>query len=316
MKKWIIVAVALAIIGAVLCVAAAASMEFDFHNLDTGKYETSTYEVKDSFHSISVSASVERIVLRPSEGAGCKVVCYEEEHMEHEVSVTGGTLTIKAVDRRQPTDHVLFNFKEPVITLYLPERVYAALRIDTHTGDVELPADFLFDSITVNGNTSDVTCLASAKGGIDIALTTGDITMASVKAGKMDLKVTTGRIDAASVKCDGDVSIHANSGKTKLRDLTCGTLTSEGTTGDITLDHVDAAEAISITRGTGDVEFNASDAASIYVKTDTGDVTGSLRSEKVFITETHTGKVRVPTGIRGGRCEISTHTGDIIIEVR
>ncbi len=64
------------------------------------------------------------------------------------------------------------------------------------------------------------------------------------------------------------------------------------------------------------MEFNASDAASIYVKTDTGDVTGSLRSEKVFITETHTGKVRVPTGIRGGRCEISTHTGDIIIEVR
>ena len=70
-----------------------------------------------------------------------------------------------------------------------------------------------------------------------------------------------------------------------------------------------------IKRSTGKVEFNQCDADTIYVKTNTGSVTGSLLSEKVFITDTDTGKVDVPKTITGGRCEITTDTGNIIISV-
>ena len=51
------------------------------------------------------------------------------------------------------------------------------------------------------------------------------------------------------------------------------------------------------------------------MKTDTGKVVGSLLSEKVFIAETSTGKVSVPKTTTGGKCEITTSTGDIKIEV-
>ena len=53
----------------------------------------------------------------------------------------------------------------------------------------------------------------------------------------------------------------------------------------------------------------------IPVKTSTGDVTGNLRTEKVFVTKTSTGDVRVPNTASGGKCTITTSTGDIRITV-
>lgn len=316
MKKWIITAVAIIMVGAIICFAAAAIMHFDFKKLDNGKYETNTYTVGESFLCISVTASTEKVFFKPVKDGKCTVVCLEEENSRHEVAVTDGTLTIKRIESRKPSFHFGFSVQEPEITVYLPESVYSDLHIETDTGDINIPTGFTFDSITINGDTSDVACYASAINGIKIAITTGDITISAVTAGRMDLKTTTGRISAESVECAGDVYIHVDTGKVKLQDIICQNLTSEGTTGDLTLDHVVVDDAISITRSTGDVKFSESDAASIFVQTDTGDVTGTLLTEKVFLTKTDTGKVEVPKSVTGGRCEISTDTGDIRIEVR
>ena len=272
MKKLIIIAVALVLVGAVVCGASVAAMGFDFTKLDNGKYETNTYAVKEDFRNIAIDATVEKIAFKPSEDKSCKVVCFEEEHVKHSVAVSDGTLTVQAPDGRKLADHFLFNFKTPEITVYLPEGAYAELGIKTDTGDVEIPADFSFDRVTVKGDTADVTCLASAKDGVAIALTTGAIHIAGIHTGALELETTT------------------------------------------TLDNVVAADTINIERDTGDVEFRAGDAGAIFVKTSTGDVTGTLRSEKVFLTETQTGKVEVPKSINGGRCEIRTDTGDIKIE--
>lgn len=61
--------------------------------------------------------------------------------------------------------------------------------------------------------------------------------------------------------------------------------------------------------------FNHCDAETIYVNTDTGSVTGTLLTDKVFIIETDTGSVDVPKSITGGRCEITTDTGNIRITI-
>ena len=77
-----------------------------------------------------------------------------------------------------------------------------------------------------------------------------------------------------------------------------------------------ATESFSIKRSTGDVTFDGADAKSISVKTDTGDVKGSLLSNKVFITKTDTGDINVPSSTTGGKCEITTDTGDINLTVQ
>ena len=76
-----------------------------------------------------------------------------------------------------------------------------------------------------------------------------------------------------------------------------------------------AAAAFNIKSDTGSVTFNDSDAAEICIITNTGDVNGTLLSEKVFLIETDTGDVNVPKSITGGRCEITTDTGDIDISI-
>lgn len=78
------------------------------------------------------------------------------------------------------------------------------------------------------------------------------------------------------------------------------------------MSNVIATNKFSVERSTGDVKFSGCDADEIYVKTNTGNVTGSFRSNKVFITDT--GSIDVPKTVTGGRCKINTHTGDIKIK--
>ena len=96
--------------------------------------------------------------------------------------------------------------------------------------------------------------------------------------------------------------------------MECKNLISGGSTGDIILSGVVAAEKNSITRSTGDIKLDWCDAGEIYIKTDTGDVSGRLLSDKVFFAKTDTGKIKVPKSTSGEVCEIETDTGNIIFE--
>jgi len=63
------------------------------------------------------------------------------------------------------------------------------------------------------------------------------------------------------------------------------------------------------------VKFDGCDAEEIFVETDTGDVKGTLLSEKVFMANSDTGKISFHKTVTGGRCEIETDTGDIKIQI-
>ena len=68
--------------------------------------------------------------------------------------------------------------------------------------------------------------------------------------------------------------------------------------------------------GYGSVTFESSDAEEIFVETDTGNVTGNLLTDKVFITHTDAGRIDVPKTVTGGKCEISTDTGDVKLDIK
>ncbi len=111
------------------------------------------------------------------------------------------------------------------------------------------------------------------------------------------------------------MKVNVSTGKATLTDIRCKNVVSEGKTGDISLRNVIAVKTISVARSTGDVRFDHSDGGAIFVKTDTGDVTGSLLTDKVFLAQSSTGDVDVPKTTVGGKCEIKTGTGDIIITI-
>ena len=275
-KIWLITATSLVALGCIMFSVAMTKIHWDFTKLSTVKYETNTYEVTDDFNSISMLTDTADILFVQSDDKICKVVCYEMSDMKHTTTVQNNTLTINVTDEREWYDHIGITLGSPKITVYLPKTEYDSLAIKEDTGDIEVPKDFKF-------------------GSIDISTSTGDITI-------------------TGVTCEGDIVINVSTGRANLTDIKCKSFISDGSTGDISLKNVIATEKFSIERSTGDVKFDACDATEIWVETDTGDVTGKLLSEKIFITQTSTGDVHVPKSTNGGKCEITTSTGDIYIK--
>lgn len=299
-KVWLMIAASLVLVGCILFAGVMASINWDFKELATVKYETSTYEISETFDSIFVNTDTTDIVFVVSDNDKCRVECHEEANAKHSVNVKDGTLTIELMEERSLYDSIGYiglNFGSPQITVYLPKTEYTTLLVKGTTSDVEITSDFMFQDV-------------------DISLSTGDIHLENISVDSLDLTVSTGRVTAANITCEGDITIIVSTGDVNLTDIACKSIISSGGTGGISLDKVIAAEKFSFERSTGNVNFNRCDAAEIYVKTGTGGVTGTLLTDKVFITQTNTGSVDVPKTVEGGICEVTTNTGDINLEVQ
>ncbi len=313
-KKWIIAATLLVLFGTMILFLTACSVGWDFTRFGGGEYETNTYEIAEEFNDISIKTETADIVFLKSDDEKCKVVCCEDEKVKHSVSVVDGVLTIGVEDTRKWYEYILW-FSNLKVTVYLPKTEYSSLVIEESTGNIELSTDFKFKNMDVSLSTGNVKCSASATETIKISASTGSVSVKNISVGTLDISVSTGKVSVLDVVCEGNVTIGVSTGETYLKNVTCKNLTSSGDTGEISLKNVIASEKFAIERSTGDVEFERCDAAEIFIKTDTGDVEGSLLTEKVFIVNTDTGEKDVPNTHTGGRCEITTDTGDIEIRI-
>lgn len=312
--KWLTIAAALVVIGALICAAMFIFGLDDEANVNSRKFETNTHEISEKFSDISINTDTADIIFKLSDDGRCIVECYEEEKAKHDVFVDGGKLSVEINDKREWHDYIGFGLKSPTITIYFPMTELGALLIDESTGDIDIPRGFAFESIDITMSTGSAELSSSASGDVSITATTGDITVRDITAGKMALSVSTGEINVDGVKC-GEMRVDVTTGEAELCDIECESLISSGHTGDIEIIRTLVDGALSITRSTGHVKFDRIDADDIYIKTSTGDVLGSILSKKIFITDTSTGKIDVPSTSEGGRCEIRTSTGDIRVRI-
>ena len=292
-KLSLIIAVFLILVGGILFGLVMSVLKWDFSKLSTVKFQTNTHTVSEAFSDLSVNSTTADILLVASETAQCTVECVEQEHLTHTVAVENGTLTIDVKDTRRWYHRVGICFQKPTVIVKIPVGEYGALSLNIDTGNVTVRDSFQFDSIDIATKTGNVTNLASANNAIRLHTTTGNITLKNVTTDALTLQVTTGNIDVI--------------------DTTCQTLHSDGSTGDVSLRNVIASGSFTIKRSTGNICLDACDAAELTLETTTGNVTGSLLSEKIFIAETDTGRVQIPESISGGPCRIRTDTGNIRI---
>ncbi len=276
-KKWLIVAISLILVGCITFTFVMARLDWDFSKLGTSKYRTQTYDITETFSDISIENNTADILFVLANDGKCRVVCYDNEKIEYQTGVSNGKLNIKPIDNRKWFEHIGINFESSRITIYLPEKELGNLFVKNSTGDIKL------EKLSINS---------------------------------ADLSVSTGKIFASDITCAGDFKTKVSTGEVFLLSTKCKNLISSGNTGDITLKNVIAQEEFSISRSTGDIEFEACDSNNIFIKTDTGDVEGSLLSSKVFIAKTDTGSIEVPKTTTGGKCEIITDTGDIEIDIK
>lgn len=313
-KNWLIAAAVLLLTGGILFAGIMTSLNWDFGQLSTVRFQSNSYSIDQDFSSISINSNSADIVLTATQDEKPSVICFEGANIKHTVSVKDGTLLIAQADTRQWYEHIGIFSYTPKITVCLPEGQYNQLTVTERTGDIQIGKEFSFDTMDISLSTGDVINYATAST-IKIKATTGDIQTENISADTVELSVTTGDITARSIACKGNLNISVDTGDVRVTDAVCSEFLSTGSTGDIRLENVTAAESFSLKRTTGDVIFQKCDAGALSVITDTGDVTGSLLSEKIFITESHTGDVDVPKANTGGICQISTSTGDIKITV-
>lgn len=315
-KVWLIIASSLLLIGCIICGGAMAMLNWDFTKLSTTKYDTNTYTIQDDFQNITIVTDTADIKFVPSDNQTVTVTCYEQKNLKHSVAVKGDTLTIEINDTRKWYEYIHIGFGgSPKITVSIPQGDYGKLSIKANTGDTEIPKDFKFATMEIVESTGDVTSNASVAEAAKIKTSTGDIRVENISAGSLDLSVTTGDITINNITCVGSVKVGVSTGKTHLTKVMCESLNSTGNTGDISLKNVIATETFIIERSTGYVKLDSCDAGEIFITTDTGDVTGSLLTDKIFLARTDTGRIDVPRSVTGGRCEITTDTGNIIIRV-
>lgn len=274
-KVWLILAALLIVIGSFLFVGVMTVLNWDFTKLSTSKFETNEFIISEKYHDISISTKTADILFLYSESTETKVVCYEQMNMKHTVSVKDGVLEIHVEDTRKWYEYIGISFLTPKITVYVPQGAYGDLTVHSATGNVEVPEGFDFQ--------------------------------------RMDISVSTGAVSVSGVTCDGDMGIYVTTGRASITDVRCNNLRTAGSTGDLYMRNVIAAETLSAERATGSITLEKCDAAELYLKTSTGNVTGSLLSEKIFTAQTGTGHVDVPDIASGGKCEIYTGTGSIKI---
>ncbi len=314
-KTVIIIAVVLVVIGLLLFLGVCIATKSDFSKLNTVIYETNTYTADKDFRNIEINVTETDILFKPSTDRNCSVVCVESDKLKHSVSVEKETLHIIVDDRRNWYDHITIFSKSLSMTVYLPSEKYELLKINNQTGNITIPDLFSFDNVDITASTGDIDCNASVKENFRGKTSTGAIQLDKMQAGNIDLSVSTGNISMSSVICKDTISAKVSTGKIILTDVTCQNFTSTGSTGNVTMKNTIASDKFNVERSTGNIHFENCDANQIDIKTSTGDVDGTLNSEKIFVTKTSTGTVHVPETISGGKCEITTSTGDIQINL-
>lgn len=272
-----IVASVLIVIGCVIFVVAMSLNGWDFKKLNAFEFKTTTHQITEQFSDIQINVDVTDIKIVSTQEQSCKVTCYEQEKVFHQVKVVDNTLKIDAIDSRGLFDRLALTIGSPLVTIYLPQSQYGALKIKQDTGDVEIACPITFESVGI--------------------------------------EVDTGDVYASKVTCNEAFTVNVDTGDCKIKELSCGKFISDGDTGDVYLEKVTASQSMAIERDTGDIKLTRCDGGEISIQTDTGDVSGSLLSEKIFIVRTDTGDINVPPSVSGGRCQITTDTGDIEIVI-
>ena len=160
---------------------------------------------------------------------------------------------------------------------------------------IYLPED-RYQSLLVDGSTGDLSVPDSFSfGSADIRLSTGEIDFGAAVEGLLEIQVTTG--------------------DTTLEHVQAKEIRITGSTGRISLNNTLASDSLSIDMTTGNVRLSRCDAEHIDIQTSTGDVSGTLLSGKIFSASSSTGKIRVPENGSSGSCTIRTSTGDIQITI-
>jgi DUF4097 and DUF4098 domain-containing protein YvlB len=293
MQTWkkVVLIIVIALVGAVLLSAAiAALVGFDLATLFNDATVTSDHQITQEFDSIFIQTTNADIVLLPSQDGECRVECVEREKMPHAVTVKDGTLHIEV----QPEIKFGFFTAQTSVTVYLPDRLYDKVELDTVSSSIiseqRLKVDYLMAE-TVSG----------------------DLSVKQLDARTATIQTVSGGMSLSNLNVTEHLSLTTTSGDFWAEYLHCDTLSIQSTSSNCEMIDVYVAGLWKMESVSGDIFFVHSDAASLSISSVSGNVQGSLLTQKTFDVQSTSGSIRVPKEQSGGDCRIETVSGNVYI---
>ena len=293
-KILLITAIALLALGTAFVFAGFAVTGFDVNLLSIDPIVTNSSEISEDFDSISVNASVADVNILTSDDEKCRIEFKERKKFYFSAEVRNGTLLIGEVNTRKWYEYIGISFGKTSVTVYLPNDQYTSLSAKLSTGDITVKKSLTFENVSVLTDTGEISLNCDVTGNLSIDTNTGTVNISDNHPNSIKIESDTGNITLGNVECD-NLKVETDTGIIRLSDVIC-------------------SDKLDVTSHTGDVTLKACDASVIRIKTTTGNINGTLLSDKSFITKTSTGKVNVPQ-TSGDKCEAETKTGNISFTV-
>ena len=336
-KRIILISVLLVISGLVVSFISLCMVDFKLSKLSNLTYVENEYTDLESFENIDIDSSF-NINIFPSADGKIKIDCHESEELYNNVEIKNNILFITDNDTRKWYEKAfaLFQIKPMSVDIYLPDSDYKDLEISAGSGDIFVSEGFYFENADLSCSSGDIEFKASSKDEINISCSSGSVFLANSKAKNINLRTSSGACEAEYINAENDITIKSSSGKIELNHCQTQNLSVNTTSGGCELESINADSDIKIESKSGSCEavhaiakndfiaeatsgtvyLDLCDAANLSINTKSGSVRGTLLSEKIFFTNTKSGKVSVPDSLTGGKCEVSTASGSINLEIK
>jgi DUF4097 and DUF4098 domain-containing protein YvlB len=189
------------------------TQKWNFFVLQTEKSETNRYEIHEEYTNISININTANLVILPTEEDSTTVECFEQEKIKHIVQVKDDTLFIEVVDSRKWYEHIGIFFQSPKVTVYMPQKQYAAVSVKASTADMQI------EKLSANH--------------LDITLSTGDMRLTDVQCKNVSGTVSTGDIHLENVIVTQELAMQSRTGDIALEGCDANRLKIKTTTGDV-----------------------------------------------------------------------------------
>ena len=285
--------------------------------VDSGNVEYTVRVVEDT---LTVRAIDKRVWYQYlfggySEKSTLQIALPREEFKSLDVNTVSGDVKI----------NVRYTFSENVTLTSTSGTIGTAAAIGGHlemhatSGDLyamgflnTVTARCVSGKISLGGKTVDGDCTVASA---DLETTSGSIVVTKATLQSLTAQTGSGSVIFEDLAVNEAIFAETTSGSIRMNRVTCGNLDAHAGSGAIKLTDTVVTGQIKVKTTSGAIRFQRADAATLSLKTTSGSVTGSLRTPKVFYTDTTSGSVDVPKSIEGGLCEIKTTSGSIRLTI-
>ena len=269
-----------------------------------------TRVIEQNFKNISIDVSSSRLFLKPAKDGICKAVWEKGAKFCALAEVKEDTLYIRTPDKKEENGIENNSFKDAEITLYIPVREYGRFELTAFSEEIYVSGAFTFESLKITNKFSYIICVGFTANTVELNMDSGYIRTIYISSRDINLSAVSGDVvfERSEAK---KITVKTVSGDVSVCNAKLDGLVAETSSGDVKLTEVTAENGLELQTSSGDVIFDRSDAKEITVHTASGEVRGSLLSDKVFVCKSSSGKINVPGTVTGGKCSVETDSGDI-----